>query len=203
MTIEAMKLALEALLHAVPKDTKQAREQFDAIQELRTAIQQAESEPVYWEWRHQGSHPDAVDFGQWSEWKRVEPRSALHTVEDALNEFRCYIARGHKYELRALYTHHAPGVPGALKDHQIAALVNKVRDIARMFHGHQSLRERIAIELVPALKASQDVQSNAERWIYAIADGGNQSMNFIDIFDDWGGDGDFVEVFDAAMLADK
>lgn len=100
-------------------------------------------------------------------------------------------------------THPAPGVPGALKDHQISALVNKVRDIARMFHGHQSLRERIAIELVPALKASQDVQSNAERWIYAIADGGNQSMNFIDIFDDWDGDGSFVEVFDAARIADK
>lgn len=49
-----------------------------------------------------------------------------------------------------LYTHPAPSV---LKDDQIAALVNKVRDIARMFHDHQSLRERIAIELVPALKA--------------------------------------------------
>ena len=102
-----------------------------------------------------------------------------------------------------LYTHPAPGVPGALKDHQISALVNKVRDIARMFHGHQSLRERIAIELVPALKASQEVKSNAERWLYAIADGGNQSMNFIDIFGDWDGDGDFVAVFDAARLADK
>lgn len=46
MSIEAMKHALEALQHSVPKDTKQAREQFDAIQALRTAIQQAESEPV-------------------------------------------------------------------------------------------------------------------------------------------------------------
>ena len=91
----------------------------------------------------------------------------------------------------------------APKDHQIAALVNKVRDIARMFHDHQSLRERIAIELVPALKASQEVKSNAERWRYAIADGGNQSMNFIDIFDDWDGDGSFVEAFDKARLADK
>lgn len=104
---------------------------------------------------------------------------------------------------KALYEHPAPIALEAPKDNQIAALVNKVRDIARMFHGHQSLRERIAIELVPALKASQDVQSNAERWIYAIADGGNQSMNFIDIFGDWDGDGDFVEVFDAARLADK
>ena len=100
----------------------------------------------------------------------------------------------------AVYTHTAPSVPD---DHQIAALVNKVRDIARMFHDHQSLRERIAIELVPALKASQEVKSNAERWRYAIADGGNQSMNFIDIFDDWDGDGSFVEAFDKARLADK
>lgn len=100
----------------------------------------------------------------------------------------------------AVYTHPAPSV---LKDDQIAALVNKVRDIARMFHDHQSLRERIAVELVPVLKASQEVKSNAERWRYAIADGGNQSMNFIDIFGDWDGDGDFVEVFDAARLAAK
>ena len=103
-------------------------------------------------------------------------------------------------EPKPLYTRPAPSVP---KDDQIAALVNKVRDIARMFHDHQSLRERIAVELVPALKASQEVKSNAERWRYAIADGGNQSMNFIDIFGDWDGDGDFVEVFDAARLADK
>lgn len=96
-----------------------------------------------------------------------------------------------------------PPASAAPKDHQIAALVNKVRDIARMFHDHQSLRERIAIELVPALKASQEVKSNAERWRYAIDDGGNQSMNFIDIFDDWNGDGSFVEAFDKARLADK
>lgn len=40
-----------------------------------------------------------------------------------------------------------------MKDHQIAALVNSLRDIARQFHGHGSLRERIANVLVPALKA--------------------------------------------------
>ena len=77
---------------------------------LRTAIQQAEAqqpvtgEPVYWEWRHLSTHPDTVDFGKWSEWKRVEARSAIHTIEDALAEFRAYIAQGYKYELRALYT---------------------------------------------------------------------------------------------------
>ena len=39
--------AFEALLHAVPKDAKQARDQFDVIQALRTAIQQpAATEPA-------------------------------------------------------------------------------------------------------------------------------------------------------------
>lgn len=58
--------------------------------------------------------------------------------------------------------------PSVLKDDQIAALVNKVRDIARMFNDHQSLRERIAIELVPALKVSQEVKSNAERGRFLV-----------------------------------
>ena len=100
----------------------------------------------------------------------------------------------------AANTHPAPSVPN---DYQIVALVNKVRDIARMFHDHQSLRERIAIELVPALKVTQEVKGDAERWRHAISDGGNQSMSFIDIFNGWDGDGDFVESFDAAMLAAK
>lgn len=184
MSIEAMKQALEAL-DCLIYDKPYAGRFADALIGLRTAIQQAESEPV------------AFGIRESSTGRICQFVSSDDEDEVAqLGEYR-------KGIVAPLYTHPAPGVPGALKDHQIAALVNKVRDIARMFHGHQSLRERIAIELVPALKASQDVQSNAERWIYAIADGGNQSMNFIDIFDDWDGDGDFVEVFDAAMLAAK
>ena len=64
----------------------------------------ATGEPVYWEWRHLSTHPNTVDFGQWSEWQRVEARNAIHTIEGALAEFRTYIAQGYKYELRALYT---------------------------------------------------------------------------------------------------
>lgn len=75
------------------------------------AQQPATGVPVYWEWRHLSTHPDTVDFGKWSEWKRVEARSAIHTIEDALAEFRAYIAQGYKYELRALYDHPAPSVP--------------------------------------------------------------------------------------------
>ena len=92
---------------------------------------------------------------------------------------------------RDLYDHPAPGVPDALKDHQIAALVNKVRDIARMFHDHQSLRERIAIELVPALKASQEVKSNAERWRTFLATRPSSTHEGI------------IAAIDAAMLAAK
>ncbi|AUT68561.1 MULTISPECIES: hypothetical protein [Paraburkholderia] len=41
-----------------------------------------------------------------------------------------------------------------MKDHEIAALVNKVRDIAVEFHGAQQLRDRIANVLVPVLTPS-------------------------------------------------
>ena len=155
-----------------------------AGQALRAAIQQAEAqqpatgEPVGFTYQAEIAYADSTG-GNGSFW-RVPP-----DLDD---------------ESVPLYTRPAPSVP---KDDQIAALVNKVRDIARMFNDHRSLRERIAIELVPALKASQEVKSNAERWRYAIADSGNQSMNFIDIFDDWDGDGSFVEAFDKARLADK
>ena len=65
------------------------------------------------------------------------------------------------HELRRCFEHLADYVsprpaPSVPDDHQIAALVNKVRDIAHMFHDHQSLRERIAIELVPVLKAKEE-----------------------------------------------
>ena len=69
-----------------------------------TAITQQAQEPVYWEWRHLGSNQHAADFGQWSQWQKVEARSLLSTVEDELQEFRRYIADGYKYELHALYT---------------------------------------------------------------------------------------------------
>ena len=41
------------------------------------------------------------------------------------------------------YTHPAPTIP-EIKPHQIAQLVNELRDIAVKYHDHQSLRERLA-----------------------------------------------------------
>lgn len=176
MSIELMKRALEfitGVYFGEHEGSRADREKLEA--DLTTAIQQAEAQQPA-----AGEPVARVDYSE---------RGNIAWL------FGPQLPDGTE-----LFKRPAPSVP---KDDQIAALVNKVRDIARMFHDHQSLRERIAIELVPALKASQEVKSNAERWRYAIADGGNQSMNFIDIFGDWDGDGDFVEVFDAARLADK
>lgn len=42
-----------------------------------------------------------------------------------------------------------------MKDHEIAALVNELRDIAVDFHAAQQLRERIAHVIIPHLKRLQ------------------------------------------------
>lgn len=106
----------------------------DTIRQLRTQLQQpATSEPVT------DAEIEAL-FGKcgghWSgdQW----------VIEDAdLHPFA-----------RAILALRPAAVPMTrMKDHQIAAMVNSLRDIARQFHGHGSLRERIANVLVPALKA--------------------------------------------------
>ena len=95
MSIEAMKQALEALQHSVPKDTKQAREQFDAIQALRTALQQAEAqqpatgEPVGFTYRTEIEYADFT--GRNGSFWRVPP-----DLDD---------------EVVPLYDHPAPSVP--------------------------------------------------------------------------------------------
>jgi len=39
-----------------------------------------------------------------------------------------------------------------MKDHEIAELVNKLTDIAKNYHGHGCLREKISKAVVPVLK---------------------------------------------------
>ena len=46
-----------------------------------------------------------------------------------------------------------------MKDHEIAQLVNQLRDIAVEFHGHQSLRDRIARVVVPVVKGQDSAVS--------------------------------------------
>lgn len=62
-------------------------------------------------------------------------------------------------------------------------------------------------EAMRAILAHIDAQSaeierlrtDAARWRYAVAIGGNQTMNWLDVYDDWNGDGEFAAAIDAAM----
>ncbi len=49
--------------------------------------------------------------------------------------------------------------------------------------------------------AQTDAQAirDAARWRFAVEIGGNQAMNWLDVYDDWGGKGDFSDAIDAAM----
>jgi hypothetical protein len=42
--------------------------------------------------------------------------------------------------------------PPPLKNHEVRELVNKARDVAKEFHNHQSLRDRLAYVLLPSLQ---------------------------------------------------
>ena len=46
--------------------------------------------------------------------------------------------------------------PGDLKDHEIAALVNDLRDLAIEFAGSQQLRQRIHARLLPDIRRIQN-----------------------------------------------
>ena len=39
---------------------------------------------------------------------------------------------------------------------------------------------------------------DAARWRFSVADGGNQRMSWLDVYDDWDGDGDFTAAIDTA-----
>lgn len=49
--------------------------------------------------------------------------------------------------------HPAPVQQEPIKDHEVAAMVNRLRHIATVYHDHQSLRERIAQEIRPMFTA--------------------------------------------------
>jgi len=62
-----------------------------------------------------------------------------------------------------------------MKDHEIAALVNELRDVAVTYGQTQQLRERIAHIIVPVLK---ELSADGERldWIQRQADEFNSGM---------------------------
>lgn len=161
MSIEAMKQVIELYdKHCYNNDyggiefNKNHGYKFiEAIEALRTAIQQAEAktdESVAWLNEMLADTKEVFDANG-----TETPQVVRDVIEYVASWIIVYNEKHHP----------APGVPDALKDHQIAATVNTLRDIARQFHGHDSLRERIANVLVPAIKAEaqQPAQSVNEK----------------------------------------
>jgi len=50
------------------------------------------------------------------------------------------------------------GLQPLLKDHEIARLVNEITSLAKTYHSHQSLRQRISQVVNSALKVKSNVQ---------------------------------------------
>lgn len=64
-------------------------------------------------------------------------------------------------------------------------------------------RQRAAIALLDAPPAQADsMLEDAALLHYALADGGNQSMNWQDVYDDWSGEGYFIDALRAAYKQD-
>ena len=105
--------------------------------------------------------------------------SSAYNRYDAMNDVRERITALHKpavdkawrrFEsaMAAPQPSPAPQADSVLKDHQIAALVNELRDIAVQYHGTQQLRERIAHVVVPVLRAAPSVLEDAARLDFLI-----------------------------------
>jgi hypothetical protein len=59
----------------------------------------------------------------------------------------------------------------------------------------------LAAAPTPAAQADS-VLEDAALLHYALADGGNQSMNWQDVYDDWSGEGYFIDALRAAYKQD-
>lgn len=175
-----------------------------AASALRTALAQqpATGEPVAWSEREQLRHAQAAVvmpmigplLDAWENSNREvmsqEPELSkqLKNINSAMEDAD---------------THPAPSVPVTGEPVWCVATGELVNGEETYTHhdAYVPLADCFPIYTRPAPSVPDDVARNAERWCHAIADGENQSMNFLDIFDDWDGDGDFVEAFDAAILA--
>lgn len=55
-----------------------------------------------------------------------------------------------------------------------------------------------AAELRRLQAENLELRKDAERWRYSVKIGPNQTMNWLDVYDDWDGDGEFTAAIDAA-----
>lgn len=66
----------------------------------------------------------------------------------------------------------------------------------------EALKADIATYVRAASEQATEIEAlrkDAERWRYSVQIGENQNMNWLDVYDDWDGDGEFTAAIDAAM----
>lgn len=189
-------------------------EKFAAIQQAE-AQQPATGEPMKSFAELREKHRAGIDAERAKLDAAPEPVAWRHSRTHSLHDFEYEVELADADSwAEPLYTHPAPSVPAtgepvkvvpynpttemmfSMKGIDPALSLNQCREL-------WSVAWKAAPTNHPAPSVPADVVRDAERWRYAISDGGNQSMNFMDIFDDWDGDGSFVEAFDAARIADK
>lgn len=115
-----------------------------ALAAMKLALASLEAEAVAWRYRFVHT-PKSEEHGSpfTTDW-------VLAHSEEECNPSDCF-------ERQPLYI--APPAPVAMKDHQIRALVNELRDIAVEYYGTQQLRERIAKTVRAAmLQGAEPVQ---------------------------------------------
>lgn len=93
------------------------------------------------------------------------------TIKDGHSDLKPYVYAA----ARAILALRPVQAQQPIKDHQIAQIVNQLRDIAIEFGGTQQLRERIAVVIVPVLKAQQPSgrevsdEMSADQWRSVVA----------------------------------
>lgn len=118
-----------------------------ALAAMKLALASLEAEAVAWRYRFVHT-PKSEEHGSpfTTDW-------VLAHSEEECNPSDCF-------ERQPLYI--APPAPVAMKDHQIRALVNELRDIAVEYYGTQQLRERIAKTVRAAMLQGTEPVSNRD-----------------------------------------
>ena len=89
------------------------------------------------------------------------------------------------------------------KEHGWATIANTELDYDGMAENAAYIAAANPAAILALLDRLEAAEKDAARWRYALEIGGNQTMNWLDVYDDWDGDGDFTAQIDSAMEASK
>ena len=143
--------------------------------------------PATWEYRWLNPANDEKVSKSTTEWQPIPNEPAYGTL-GTVRRLSAYTYRGvNCYEVR----HNEPKAAASetalpLKSHEVAGLVNRLRDIAVEHHGAQSLRQRISNEIVPlASRYRSDPAIEAIQFAIELGSGGS---DFLRVWNEGGWD---------------